>query len=230
MATVQETLHEIDLSKRRNRPLELAPGDVYYADHALTVEEFFELVDDEDCDAELIDGVIVVRSPVSLEHEELFRWLFTLISAFAESAKLGTVLGSRTAVRLGPYDTRLPDILFVAKRRRHLIRRFDVSGPPDFIAEIVASDSGRRRAIAREVEYAKLGVPELWRIDIPRRLLTVLRSSGGGLEQVFQAGHGLIKSAKIRGLQLRVEWLWMPESERPPVINVVQRLLRRLGR
>ena len=33
MATVQETLHEIDTRHARRRPLVLAPGEVYYADH-----------------------------------------------------------------------------------------------------------------------------------------------------------------------------------------------------
>lgn len=228
MATVQETLHEIDLTKPRKRPLELAPGEVYYADHAITVQEFYELVDDEDCDAELIDGVIVVRSPVSDEHEEVFRWLFTLISTYVRAMRLGAVRGSRTAVRLGPFDTRLPDILFVAARRRKLIGRFDIAGPPDFIAEIVASESGRRRAIAREAEYSALGVPEIWRIDIPRQFLTVLRlDNGGGYTPVFQASRGLVKSHKIRGLELRAEWLWMAEEKRPAVISVLQRLMRR---
>ncbi len=103
MATVQETLHEIDLSRPKTT-LELRPGEVYYAGHALTVDQFYELVDDEDCDAELMDGVIVVRSPVSLEHEELFGWLYSLISTYVSAARLGTVLGSRTAVRISPYD------------------------------------------------------------------------------------------------------------------------------
>lgn len=228
MAIVQETLHEIDFSRHGKRPLELAPGDVYYADHALTVDEFYELVDDEDCDAELIDGVIVVRSPVSDEHEDLFGWLYSLVSVYVGSLRLGVVRGSRTAVRLGRYDTRLPDILFVSSRRKKLIGRFDVDGPPDFIAEIVASDSGRRRAVQREAEYAKLGVLEVWRIDIPRRLLTVLRlKNGAGYEPAFQSSRGVAKSSRIRGLELRAEWLWLSEDKRPAAIEVVERLLKR---
>jgi Uma2 family endonuclease len=225
MATVRETLHEIDLS--RPRPLPLRPGEVYYADHALTVDEFYKLVDDEDCDAELIDGVIVVRSPVSDEHEDLFGWLFRLISTYVEALRLGVVRGSRTAVRLGPFDTRLPDVLFVAARRKRMVGRFDVDGPPDYIAEIVASDSGRRRAIAREAEYAKLRVQEVWRIDIPRQLLTVLRlKDGTGYEPAFQASRGVAKSSRIRGLELRAEWLWLSEDKRPAAIDVVQRRLK----
>ena len=230
MTTVQETLHEIDLTQPRASALELAPGDVYYADHALTVDEFYELVDDEDCDAELIDGVIVVRSPVSDEHEDLFGWLYMLISGFVQAARLGVVRGSRTAVRLDRYNTRLPDVMFVSARRRRLLGRFDIAAPPDFIAEIVASDSALRRAIAREAEYGSLGVPEIWRTDIPRQLLTILRLGNGVYTPVFQATRGVASSAKIRGLQIRAEWLWMPEDKRPAAIQIVGRLLRRLKR
>jgi Uma2 family endonuclease len=230
MAAVQETLHELDLMRPRATPLHLALGQVYYADHPLTVEEFYALVDDEDCDAELIDGVIVVRSPVSDEHEALFGWLFTLISGYVHAARLGVVRGSRTAVRLDRYNTRLPDIMFVSARRRRLLGRFDIDAPPDFIAEIVASDSGRRRAIAREAEYGSLGVPEIWRIDIPRQLLTVLRLNNGVYTPVFQGSRGLVRSTKIRGLELKAEWLWRSEDKRPAAIKVVQRLLQRRKR
>ena len=118
--------------------------------------------------------------------------------------------------------------MFVSKRRKKLLGRFDIDGPPDFIAEIVASESGRRRAVAREVDYVSLGVPEVWRVDIPRQLLTVQRrDTSGGFKPEFQGTRGLLKSVRIRGLELRAEWLWMREEKRPAVISVVQRFIRR---
>ena len=224
MATVER---EIEIGRNLGKHPEIKPGGVYYADHPLTVEEFCELVDDEDCDAELIDGVIVVRSPVSDEHEDIFVWLISLISGYVQAARLGSVRGSRTAVQLDRHNTRLPDILFVAARRRRLIKRFFIEGAPDFVAEIVASDSGRRRAVSREAEYEPLGVAELWRVDVPRRTLTVLRlNSKGQYRTVFQAGRGRVASTQIRGLAVRAEWLWLPEDERPAVTSIIARLLR----
>ncbi len=94
--------------------------------------------------------------------------------------------------------------------------------------EIVASDSGRRRAVAREAEYWSIGVPEVWRVDIERELLTVLRpKNDSGYEASFQASRGVVRSRKIRGLELLTEWLWMPQAKRPPVAGIVQKLLRR---
>jgi Uma2 family endonuclease len=223
MATVER---EIDVGRRLDAESDLVPGGVYYADHPLTVDEFYALVDDEDCDAELIDGVIVVRSPVSDEHEDLFGWLFSLILCYVQTRRLGTVRGSRTAVRLDRHNTRLPDVLFVSRRRRRLVKRFDIDGPPDFVAEIVASDSGRRRTISREAEYEALGVSELWRVDIPRQTLTVLRLSSSGEYQVrFQASRGKVTSSRIRGFAIQAEWLWIAEYERPPATKVVARLV-----
>lgn len=223
MATVER---EIEIGQRLTKRQEFRPGGTYYADHPLTVEEFCELVDDEDCDAELIDGVIVVRSPVSDEHEDVFVWLISLISGYVQAVRLGSVRGSRTAVQLDRHNTRLPDILFVAARRR-LVKRFFIDGPPDFVAEIVASDSGRLRAVSREAEYETLGVAELWRVDVPRQTLTVLRlDSKGQYRTVFQAGRGRVASTQIRGLTIRAEWLWLPEDERPAVTSIIARLLR----
>mgnify|MGYP001572713498 CR=1 FL=1 len=224
VATVER---EIEIGQQLARGQEFLPGGTYYADHPLTVGEFCELVDDEDCDAELIDGVIVVRSPVSDEHEDVFVWLISLISGYVQATRLGSVRGSRTAVQLDRHNTRLPDILFVATRRRRLEKRFFIAGAPDFVAEIVASDSGRRRAVSREAEYETLGVAELWRVDVPRQMLTVLRlDSKGQYRTFFQAGHGRVASMQIRGLAIRAEWLWLPEDERPAVTSIVARLLR----
>ena len=224
MATVER---EIEIGQRLTKGREFLPGGIYYADHPLTVEEFCELVDDEDCDAELVDGVIVVRSPVSDEHEDVFVWLISLISGYVQALRLGSVRGSRTAVQLDRHNTRLPDILFVGARRRRLVKRFFIEGAPDFVAEIVASDSGRRRAVSREAEYETLGVAELWRVDVPRQTLTVLRlDSKGQYQTAFQTGRGRVASQQIRGLAIRAEWLWVPEDERPAVTDIIARLLR----
>jgi len=150
-----------------------------------------------------------------------------LISGFVQALRLGSVRGSRTAVLLDRHNTRLPDILFVATRRRRLVKRFYIEGAPDFVAEIVASDSGRRRAVSREAEYETLGVAELWRVDVPRQTLTVLRlDSKREYRTVFQAGRGKVVSTQIHGFAIRAEWLWLPEDDRPAVTTIIARLLR----
>ncbi len=64
-----------------------------------TFEEFCVLVR-EDQKADLIDGVIYMASPENIEANDLFGWLFTVMSIYAEEKNLGRVFGSRVAFRL----------------------------------------------------------------------------------------------------------------------------------
>ncbi|MBI3465310.1 MAG: Uma2 family endonuclease [Planctomycetes bacterium] len=230
MATVIERSQELDLGRAKREPLALRPGRRYFADHPLTVEEFYALIG-EGSHAELVDGAILVPSPTSYEHEDLCTWLVSICRSYAEERRLGSVVGGHTSVRLDEYNTRIPDILFVAKRRRAIIKRLDVQGPPDWVVEIVASDSGRREAVAKQPQYERLGVPEIWRIDIVRHKLTIIRrTSTGEYQTCFQGASGEFAPDALPGLELKVKWFRMTEDRRPSVHRVVSRLLEKAAR
>jgi Uma2 family endonuclease len=76
---------------------------------------FGEFLDMEGLDGhtELIDGVVVERSMVQLDHEKLLHWIYNVLSLYVDDLQLGIVLGSRTAVEIHPFRGRLPDLLFV---------------------------------------------------------------------------------------------------------------------
>ncbi|MDI6794166.1 MAG: Uma2 family endonuclease [bacterium] len=101
-------------------PLRLEPETVFCTDRPLTVEEFYEMVD-EDTNAELMEGVIVMKSPASYRQETLFSFLYTTLNLYVKERKLGQVLGSRTAVRITNHTAREPDLLFVSKQRLDII-------------------------------------------------------------------------------------------------------------
>jgi Uma2 family endonuclease len=52
-------------------------------------EEMFDEIADEDTKAELIDGVMIVRSAASLDHERISTFLGSLMSVYAGARELG---------------------------------------------------------------------------------------------------------------------------------------------
>jgi Uma2 family endonuclease len=80
-------------------------------------EEFYRLAD-EDSDWEYLDGRIVMYSPASNRHEDLFRFLLTLFSAFLDDRGGGIVRGSRFPMRLDAKWSPEPDLLVVTETRR----------------------------------------------------------------------------------------------------------------
>jgi Uma2 family endonuclease len=228
MASVIEQSQELHLPARGT--VQLVPGRRYFADHPLTVEEFYELVE-EGTLAELVDGVIVVPSPTSDPHEDLFGWLLSICRTYVEERNLGVVRGAHTSVRVDEYNTRIPDLLFVARRRRGIVKRLDVQGAPDWVVEIGASDSARREAVAKQPQYERLGVAEIWKVDVARRKLTIRRKvRASAYETVFEGAAGNVQPERIPGLVFQVRWFWMSEAKRPSVHRVVTKLLEQAGR
>src|SRR5438132_1703941 len=88
----------------------------------LTFAEFLDL-DGHENPVELIDGAIVEKSVVQLDHEKLLHWLDRVLGICVEERSLGIVLGSRTAVEIHQFRGRLPDLLFVRQHRMEIVQQ-----------------------------------------------------------------------------------------------------------
>src|SRR5260370_16507468 len=81
--------------------------------------------------ADLSGGVIYMASPDNLDAATLFGLLHAVMTFFVEEKELGCVFGPRVAFRINEAESPEPDVAFVRRDRRHLLRRGFVTGPPD---------------------------------------------------------------------------------------------------
>jgi Uma2 family endonuclease len=205
------------------------PGATYSFRRPLTVAEYYELVS-EGSPTELVDGVIVVNSPVTNEHEALFDFLHTVLHLYVEGEKLGVVRGSRTGVYVDDNNLPEPDLLFIRADRLDIIDHLDVRGAPDLVMEIISPSERRRAIINKEARYERRGVRELWRIDQPRKEVVIFRldDTGHFVERPPEEP-GIVRSEIVDGFWLREEWLWCPPYAVPAAVDVV-REIRGLGK
>lgn len=205
-------------------PLRLEPETVFCTDRPLTVEEFYEMID-EDTNAELVEGVIVMKSPVSYQHETLFSFLYTMLNLYVKERNLGQVLGSRTVVRITNHTGREPDLLFVSKERLNIIHKNDIQGAPDLVVEIISPWDDRREIVAKQSEYEQIGVREFWLIDQPKQRIFVydLSPEGNFVERQIQGGS--LHSTTVEGLKIQLDWLWCKPEEFPSILSIVQEFL-----
>jgi Uma2 family endonuclease len=190
----------------------------------LTLEEFYDLVD-EDTNAELVDGVIVMNSPASTPHETLLDFLHRLVGMYVEQEGLGQVLGSRSVIRITGHKGREPDLLFLRADHLDLLHRQEIVGPPDLVVEIISPDDTSTDIVTQQAEYEDLGVQEYWQIDQPRQVLTLfVRDEEGRFVAVEPDTAGRVHSSSVRGFWLRPEWLWREPGQFPPVLTVLQEI------
>src|SRR5213082_3502761 len=86
----------------------------------LTAEEFIHWLK-PGVHADLIDGEIVMHSPVNLRHADLLNFLDHLIRSYIEDKKLGRLYREVVAVRLSVRQVYLPDLAFFTREQVRLL-------------------------------------------------------------------------------------------------------------
>ncbi len=64
---------------------------------------------------DLIEGNAIIDMSTSVLHEDLFRFLLTVLGVYADEKGLGKVLGSRTTMRVDDENGYEPDVLFIRR-------------------------------------------------------------------------------------------------------------------
>ncbi|MEK7728084.1 MAG: Uma2 family endonuclease [candidate division KSB1 bacterium] len=176
----------------------------------VTFEEFCDIVREEQ-KADLIDGIIHMATPPTLEHEDQFGFLFTILRGYVRHKGLGTVLGSRAAMLLSEEDAPEPDLMFISKAKLPQAKGKALLGAADLVVEIV-SPSSRWIDLQKKKElYARFEVPEYWIIDPFHQAAYFLKNHAGLWENLPLDEMNIVRSAIIPGFWLRVDWLFAEE-------------------
>ncbi len=187
-----------------------------------TFEDFCALVPDGQ-KGDLIDGVIYVASPESIDANELFIWFLTLTRLYVRKRKLGRVFGSRVTCRLDKKNSPEPDILFVSNQNLGRVKRKHVEGAADLAVEIVSAESAERDYQKKVNQYQQFGFREYWILDEEMQKVLVLRLNEKGKYQELKPRKGVLHSEVMTGFWLDPHWLW--QRPLPDELDVLQKLL-----
>jgi Uma2 family endonuclease len=190
-------------------------GKVLEPPYTLTVpgvseEQFDELVE-EDIRAELIDGVMIVHSPVSPRHDVVSDFVRGLLRIFTRRRRLGLATGPDVLVRLARSRKFCPDAFFFAQARvpRPLPMK-EFEGPPDLVLEVLSPHNRDHDLNVKRPAYRKAGVGEIWLIDPEAEEVLIDRKQKRGY-RTTQLGEGRLESIAVPGFWIDLAWLWQDE-------------------
>jgi Uma2 family endonuclease len=187
--------------------MELTLEPPYLIVRPFATEEDFYREAGEDSDWEYLDGRIVMHSPASERHEDLFRFLFILVGAYLDERGAGIVRGSRYPMRLDPRWSPEPDLLVVRPGKRNLLGKTRLEGPADLVIEI-ASDSDPGLDLREKLpRYREAGIDEIWLVNPFEQVLRAETKGPTGYESRTLAS-GRLSSIVIPGFWIEVAWLW----------------------
>ena len=181
----------------------------------MTSEEFLDWLQ-PGVFADLIDGEIVMHSPVNLRHARLINFLDRLLGGYIEHEDLGELHRESVAVRFSVREMFLPDLAFFTKSQACRLAATHAPFSPTFVLEALSpataeNDTGRKFAA-----YELHGVQEYWILD-PEKLDHHFYRREGDMLAEFAEGAERIQSASIVGFWVKRSWL---NSEKPPTVRV----------
>ncbi len=183
--------------------------------------DFLELIQ-EDQKADLIDGVIYVAPPESIDHNDMVFWLGTVLGLFIEERRLGHMTINKVAYRLSAKTAPEPDLAFVCTQRLGILKSGYVDGAPDLAIEFVSPDSVERDYHDKRRLYEAAGVAEYWIIDADETRATFLvRGPSGFVEAALD--ETIFRSGAIPGFTIDTPLLW--QRPLPATLPIVQAML-----
>ena len=137
---------------------------------------------------ELANGHLEILPMPDMFHQDIVKFLFSLLESFVIKTRLGRVYFAPLPVKLWPGQIREPDIAFF-KFHRIKNKRIAPEGA-DLVMEVVSpgAESRERDLEEKRNDYAKAKIPEYWIIDPEARTITVLTI----VSRTYKA-HGVFK-------------------------------------
>jgi Uma2 family endonuclease len=170
-------------------------------------EEMFDELVDEDTKAELIDGVMIVHSPASMEHDNMGGFTRGLMSFYSDAKGLGAVLGPDSLIHLAPGRKCAPDVFFIRQERVPMPLPKEFEGVPALVVEVLSPSNRRYDLRDKRLIYREAGVGEVWFIDGElRQILVDRRQAGSYTEEILTEGKVFLDS--LPGFWLNASWLW----------------------
>ncbi|MBV9389637.1 MAG: Uma2 family endonuclease [Chroococcidiopsidaceae cyanobacterium CP_BM_ER_R8_30] len=180
-----------------------------------SLEEYLDYDDGTDTRYELVNGELVELPPESRLNHKIASFLFEVFIRLGISSTLLTI-GVQIAVSSQEVTARQPDFVVLSPECADALEglKSDLITAempvPDLVVEVVSpgnpgSENYDRDYVEKPREYAVRGIPEFWRVDPERTLVTVLKLEGGAYQARDFRGSDAVVSRAFPDLQLTAE-------------------------
>jgi Uma2 family endonuclease len=162
-----------------------------------TYQDYLDLPDDG-YRYEVIWGELYMTPAPNTGHQLTSGELEFALREFVKKNDLGIVLDAPCDVLLEPGGTPVePDILFIAKERRHIITHQNVKGAPDLIVEILSPANPEHDRERKFKLYQESNVAEYWIVDPDARTIEIFTLSQGRYSLLGRFGAGQVAASKL---------------------------------
>lgn len=129
-----------------------------------TYDEMVAELPETNLPVELWDGELIMAPAPFYFHQHIVLFLARHLHDWVADRKLGIVIVSPMDMVLTQHNVTQPDVSFVSKERRDIIKNA-IMGPVDLAMEVISSGSRRRDRFDKKDLYELHGIKEYWVIE-----------------------------------------------------------------
>jgi len=185
------------------------PGPPARPRHKVTYEEYASWPEDGRR-YEILDGEAVELSSPGRKHQEVLGRLWRVFDDYFRKTTEGKAWFAPLDVVPEEHWVVQPDIVAVARENLRIVGDKAVMGVPDLLVEVLSpSTRARDRGIKREF-YGRIGVRELWLVDVDERRLWQYARQEGALREAGTRRHDeRFGSVAFPGLVVALGEVWV---------------------
>lgn len=150
-----------------------------------TYKDYLKLPDEPGWRYEVLNGQLVKEPPPSVLHQRIIGKLHLLLAPYF--GQRGELFVSPLDVTFGKLTVVQPDLLYVAKEHKGIVKKTRIDGPPTLAIEVISPASRRKDSIQKMQIYLRAGVAHYWLVDPDRRTLTCFVLENGSYKAVVLA-------------------------------------------
>ncbi len=145
-----------------------------------------EVLPDDGKTYELFEGILFVSNLPALNHQAVMTDLAVVLTNYLDENQIGKVW-IKSGVIFDEYNSAIPDLAFVAKKRiSQIASGIHIVGAPDLAIEIMSpgSENVRRDTLVKRRTYGRFGVKEYWIVEPIIEVIEVSRLQDNVLASV----------------------------------------------
>ncbi len=175
---------------------------------SLRAADYWELPEGEP--VELIQGRLIVSPSPNFLHQ-IISALLTEILLRAARKTGGRTCASPIDVVLADHTILQPDLIYVSKSRRGIVKR-RIEGAPDLVIEILSQPNSRRDRVDKLNLYAEHAVAEYWIVDPEGQQFDFLihntKRGNDGKFEIQTQRDGCYQSPRLPELRIELANFW----------------------
>lgn len=160
---------------------------------------------------QLIDGELVMTPSPTTFHQIISGNINEKLRAFVKKRGAGLVLFAPIDIYLDNENAYQPDLVFVSKQRRDIIKDDGIHGVPDMVIEILSPSTAYYDIKKKYKMYEKSGVKEYWIVDPEMKSVELFTRAEQG-KFILSAGftdQGNVKSGILSGFEITLEEIFL---------------------